>query len=147
MSENVLNLLYFSPGNALKGKCMDVRILNVGQCGFDHAAIHDFLQRVVPATVDFAGTAEETEKRLQGNRYDLVLINRILDRDGSSGIDLIRQLRKTPNCPPLMLVSNLADAQAMAVAAGALPGFGKSAIHLPQTAEHIREVLVSGAKQ
>lgn len=126
---------------------MQVRILDVGQCGFDHAAIADFLQQIVSAHVDPAGTTAETEKLLQQNRYDLVLINRILDRDGSSGIDLIKQLRQLPNCPPLMLVSNLPDAQAKAMAAGALQGFGKSGIHLPQTAEHLREILMPEVKQ
>jgi CheY-like chemotaxis protein len=120
---------------------MDVRILDVGQCGFDHAAIHDFIQHVVSSTVDAAGTPEETQKLMEMNRYHLVLINRILDRDGSSGIELIKQLRQIPDCPPLMLVSNLPDAQAKAIAAGALQGFGKATIHLPQTAEHLREVL------
>ncbi len=123
---------------------MDVRVLDVGQCGFDHAAIHHFIQSVISATVDAAGTAEEAQKLLEKNRYNLVLINRILDRDGSSGIELIKQLRQIPDCPPLMLVSNLPDAQAKAMAAGALEGFGKSAIHLPQTAEHLRDVLKVG---
>ena len=88
--------------------------------------------------------AAETETLLQQNEYNLVLVNRILDRDGSSGIDLIKHLRQIPNCPPLMLVSNLPDAQAKAVAAGALQGFGKSTIHLPQVAEHLRAVLAAG---
>lgn len=122
---------------------MGVRILDVGQCGFDHAAISGLLQQIASADVDAAGTAGETEKLLQQNQYNLVLVNRILDRDGSSGIDLIKQLRQIPNCPPLMLVSNLHDAQAKAVAAGALQGFGKSTLHLPQVAEHLREVLAA----
>ena len=120
---------------------MGVRILDVGQCGFDHVAISGFLQHIVSADVDAAGTAAETETLLQQNEYNLVLVNRILDRDGSSGIDLIKHLRQIPNCPPLMLVSNLPDAQAKAVAAGALQGFGKSTIHLPQVAEHLRAIL------
>ena len=140
-------MLYFLPGKALKGEWMDVRILDVGQCGFDHAAIHAFLQHVMPVVVDAAGTAQEAEKLLHIHRYNLVLINRILDRDGSSGIELIEQLRQIPNCPPLMLVSNLPDAQARAMAAGALQGFGKSTIHLPQVAEHLQAVLAAGHVQ
>ncbi|MGC8541661.1 MAG: response regulator [Phycisphaerae bacterium] len=126
---------------------MGVRILDVGQCGFDHAAITDFLEHIVSAHVDAANTAQEAEKLLQQNQYNLVLVNRILDRDHSSGIDLIKHLRQNPNCPPLMLVSNLPDAQAKAVAAGALQGFGKATIHLPQVAEHLRAVLVAGHVQ
>ncbi len=125
---------------------MTVRILDVGQCGFDHAAISDFLQHIVSANVEAIGTAADAEKLLRQNRYDLVLINRILDRDGSSGIDLIKQLRQMSNCPPVMLVSNLPDAQTKAMAAGAVWGFGKAGIHLPQTAEHLREVLTVSPK-
>ena len=124
---------------------MNVRILDIGQCGFEHAAIVDFLQRAVAASVDSAATGAEAEKLVRQNTYDLVLVNRIFDGDGASGITLIQQLRKIPTCPPVMLVSNLSDAQAAAIAAGAVQGFGKAGIHLPQTAEHVREVLAGGA--
>jgi hypothetical protein len=40
-----------------------------------------------------------------------------------------------------MLVSNYPDAQAAAVAAGALPGFGKREIGQPRVAQLIREAL------
>ena len=40
-----------------------------------------------------------------------------------------------------MLVSNLEDAQAQAVAAGAQPGFGKAALQKPRTIELLREYL------
>jgi DNA-binding response OmpR family regulator len=116
-------------------------MLNVGQCGFDHAAISDFLQHIVSADVDAADTAADAEKLVRENRYALVLINRILDRDGSSGIDLINKLRQMPHCPPVMLVSNLPDAQVKAMAAGAVQGFGKATLGLPQTAEYLREIL------
>ncbi len=122
---------------------MNVRILDIGQCGFDHAAIVDFLQHIVSATVESAATGAEAEKLVRQNPYQLVLVNRILDADGSSGIDLIQRLCKIPNCPPVMLVSNLPEAQAGALAAGAVQGFGKAGIHLPQTAEHVREILAA----
>jgi hypothetical protein len=40
-----------------------------------------------------------------------------------------------------MLVSNYAEAQAAAVAAGAVPGFGKREIGQPRVAQLIREAL------
>jgi hypothetical protein len=41
----------------------------------------------------------------------------------------------------MMLVSNYPDAQAAAVAAGAVPGFGKREIGTPRVAQVIREAL------
>jgi CheY-like chemotaxis protein len=120
---------------------MDVRILDVGQCGFDHRAITSFLQSIVKAQVDAAGTAAEASQLVRQNHYALVLVNRLLDQDGSSGLELIKQLRLNADCPRLMLVSNKPEAQRQAIAAGALPGFGKNSLHKPQTAEHLRAVL------
>ena len=40
-----------------------------------------------------------------------------------------------------MLVSDLPEAQNQAVALGALPGFGKSALSLPQTLDRLRAAL------
>jgi DNA-binding response OmpR family regulator len=120
---------------------MPPRVLNVGQCGFDHAAIAEFLSQVAGAEVDAADTVENTERELAKHRYNLVLVNRLLDADGTPGVELIARLRQRADCPPLMLVSNHPAAQARAMAAGALEGFGKATLHLPQTAEHLRQVL------
>jgi len=120
---------------------MPRQVLDVGQCGFDHSAIAELIEKSCNAQVDAAQNADEARKLMARKKYDLVLINRILDADGSSGIELIQKLRAQPNCPPLMLVSNLTEAQRQAIAAGAVEGFGKAAIHLPHTAEHLREVL------
>jgi two-component system chemotaxis response regulator CheY len=59
---------------------------------------------------------------------DLVLVNRIGDDDGASGLELIRTIKADPALSTLhvMLVSNFADAQTEAIGLGALPGFGKS---------------------
>ncbi|MDB5351533.1 MAG: hypothetical protein JWN86_2780 [Planctomycetota bacterium] len=105
-----------------------VRILSVGQCGFDHSQISSQLGRALTAEVVAAGTHEEAIAAIRSSTFDLVLVNRIGDRDGASGLDLIRALRTDPSTSTLdvMLVSNYPQAQAEAVALGALPGFGKS---------------------
>ena len=61
------------------------RILDVGQCGFDHGAISGYLADRFGARVERADTADEARRMLQSARYDLVLINRLLDVDGSPG--------------------------------------------------------------
>jgi hypothetical protein len=74
---------------------------------------------------------------------DLLLLNRQLDYgfEDHEGIAVIRKLR--PHYPnvKMMLVSNFPEAQAAAVAEGALPGFGKRELNTPKVAELIREAL------
>lgn len=117
---------------------MSMRILDVGQCGFDGPRMADLLTRHLSAEVDQAATADEAKRQLASSQYDVVLVNRVLARDGSSGVDLIADLAKHGNTTPFMLVSDQADAQQAAVAAGAVPGFGKAAIEEPATFEKIR---------
>lgn len=118
-----------------------LRVLDVGQCGFDHSAIADFVHKQTGAIVEQADSSAQAMAVLARQSYDLVLINRILDGDGTSGVDLIAQLKANPKCPPLMLVSNYPDAQQAAIKAGALEGFGKSALHLARTVELIQSAL------
>lgn len=82
-------------------------------------------------------------KRLLDDGVDLLLLNRQLDYgfDETEGVELIQKLRKLYPQVKTMLVSNYPDAQAAAVAAGALPGFGKRELGSPRVAELIREAL------
>ena len=104
------------------------RVLSVGQCGYDHAQIVRHLGRHFGMEVIAAHSHEQALESLRAGAYDLVLVNRVGDRDGAPGIELIRRLKADPETTsvPVMLVSNYADAQNEAVALGALPGFGKS---------------------
>ncbi len=107
---------------------MGKRVLDIGNCNADHRSIRGLLETHFAATVDRAHTADEALAALRAGRYDLVLVNRILDRDGTEGVDVIRRMKADPAvCGlPVMLISNYADAQDAAVAAGALRGFGKA---------------------
>ncbi|WP_435021636.1 response regulator [Tundrisphaera sp. TA3] len=104
------------------------RILDVGQCSYDHGSISRHLSAAYGAEVARAQSAAEALKAAKGGGFDLILINRQLDRDGSPGVDVIRALKADPDLAdvPVMLVSNFPEAQAEAQALGALPGFGKA---------------------
>jgi len=119
------------------------RVLSVGQCSFDHGSITRTLEHAFDVRVRGADAKEDALKALRSERFDLVLVNRILDRDGSSGLDLIRAIKADPELVevPVMLVSNYGDAQADAVALGALRGFGKVELRDPATRDRIAEVL------
>jgi hypothetical protein len=60
----------------------------------------------------------------------LLLVNRMLDGrfETHEGLQLIRRLKASHPDVSLMLISNFADSQRDAEAAGAKPGFGKSEI-------------------
>ncbi len=124
-------------------------VLSVGQCGFDHGQIRDLIRSVDPAIqIRAADDSAETATLLSNAQGSirLILVNRILDTDGSSGIDLIRTIRESADRfgnIPLMLVSDLESAQQRAIAEGALPGFGKSSIRSTQTRERVRQAIDS----
>jgi two-component system chemotaxis response regulator CheY len=119
------------------------QILSVGQCAFDHRMIAHHLQTAFEAQVSSADTAAEAIERLRSSRFDLVLVNRVGDLDGSSGLDLIQALKADPALAgvPVMLVSNHADAQAKAIALGALVGFGKAELQSPATLERVARAI------
>ena len=121
------------------------RVLSCGQCGFDHGSLSRVLRQSFGAEVVAADTQEEVLEKLRRESFALVLVNRVLDADGSSGLDLIRQIKADERlrAMPVMLVSNHEDAQAEAVEAGAAPGFGKAQLGQPRMLERVRAVLES----
>jgi CheY-like chemotaxis protein len=74
---------------------------------------------------------------------DLVLMNRELNYgfDESFGVDVIRRLRAAHPHVRMMLVTNYPDVQADAIAAGALPGFGKRELGTPRVVDVLRAAL------
>ena len=121
------------------------RVLSVGQCGPDHGTISRFLRKSFSAEVEPAETLDQALGLIRSHpgRYALVLANRVFDLDGELGIDLIRALKADSALAglPIMLVSNLPEAQTEAQAAGALPGFGKSELGSARSLDALRVVL------
>ena len=118
------------------------KVLSVGQCGVDHPAIRRFLQHKFDADVVPADSADEAFAALRKQAFDLVLVNRMFDM-GGSGLEFIADLKADDALSgvPVMLVSDLPEAQRQAMELGAEPGFGKAALHRPETVERLAEVL------
>jgi two-component system, chemotaxis family, chemotaxis protein CheY len=121
------------------------RVLSVGQCGADHSSISRVLRQSFGAEVVAADTVTEAVEQLREQAFALVLVNRIFDRDGTPGLELIQQVKSDPEVSqvPVMLVSNYADAQEEAVQVGALPGFGKASLGRPEMLQRVEELLKS----
>jgi CheY-like chemotaxis protein len=122
---------------------MRKRVLDVGQCGPDHAAIRHFLTRNFDCEVvqvdDGLGALDE----LRGGEFHLVLVNRKLDCDYSDGVEVIRKLKADPKVAsvPVMLVTNYPEHQDAAIAVGAIRGFGKLEFGEPETRAKIAHLL------
>jgi two-component system, chemotaxis family, chemotaxis protein CheY len=117
-------------------------IVLVGHCGPDSYALRSAVGRAAPgARVVSADDSASLAAHLPN--ADLLLVNRLLEGgtfQTHSGIELIASLTATA-ATPCMLISNLADAQAEAEAAGALPGFGKAQMYSDEARERIRTAL------
>ena len=122
---------------------MAKRVLDVGQCDFDHGAIRGLLSQEFGADVIRAHDWEDVLKTLQQATCDLVLVNRMLDQGGASGLEIIRKLKADDVLKhlPVMLVTNYPEYQQQAQALGAVPGFGKAELRQPATIELLKEYL------
>jgi two-component system chemotaxis response regulator CheY len=121
-------------------------VISVGQCGYDNSRIRSLI-RSIDSTVEIKETDshQETMEILASlGEAALVLVNRVFDMDGASGMEFISQLKSKESefaAIPVMLVSNYEKSQAEAIANGAIPGFGKSELQSVETRRKIESVL------
>src|SRR5580704_7197635 len=99
-----------------------MRILEVGQCGFDGPRMEALWRDALGAEVDSAASERSAIAHMKSHKYDIALVNRILAADGSSGLHVIASLLKLGTGTPIMLVSDLSEAQDAAVELGAVRG-------------------------
>jgi len=128
---------------------MSKRIVLIGHCGPDSSYLRITVGRAGRDVKVLAADSSSELDTLLKEGVDLLLFNRVLDYgfEETSGPVLIGKVRaKHPNVQ-CMLVSNYPEAQAEAVAAGALPGFGKRELGSPRVAEMIREAIETRAAQ
>lgn len=119
------------------------RVLDVGNCQPDHASIRRLVEGGFGAQVVQAHGLDDALAELRARKYDLVLVNRKLDRDYSDGIEIIRAIKADPElaATPTMLITNFANHQEAAVAIGAEPGFGKLEFEKPETQQRLARFL------
>jgi len=123
------------------------KVVLVGHCGPDSSYLRMAVQRAArDAVISMADDDKHLAEILDAGA-DLLLVNRTLDYGfaDESGVALIAKLRAAHPNLRAMLVSNYPDAQAEAIASGALPGFGKRELGTPRVAEIIRGALGTGA--
>lgn len=119
------------------------RVLDVGNCPPDYAAIKNMLESRFEVTVSQAHGAADALDALRSDSYDLVLINRKLDRDYSDGTEVLQQIKADAvlGKVPVMIVTNYAEHQQSAIQLGAVEGFGKLSLADPQTISRLAVYL------
>jgi two-component system, chemotaxis family, chemotaxis protein CheY len=119
------------------------RVLDVGNCVPDHAAIRTMLENKFQADVVQADGLSDALAVLRKEPFDLVLVNRKLDQDYSDGLDVIKQIKADTqfSTVPCMLITNYADQQGVAVAVGAEYGFGKKELYADETQSRLAKFL------
>ena len=103
------------------------RVLSVGQCEPDHAALVRFLTTHFDVEIVPVKLPAEAAEAMRKSRFDLALVNRKLDEDYSDGLEVVKILKAEADLAavPVMLISNHPEAHAEGARHGALPGFGK----------------------
>ncbi len=119
------------------------RVLDVGNCDPDHAALRRLVEGSFNAELVRAHGWDDAEKILGEEPFQLVIVNRKLDRDYTDGMNIITQIKAAPKLAsvPVMLLTNYPEYQDEAVAAGAVRGFGKLEFNDPQTKVMLAEYL------
>jgi CheY-like chemotaxis protein len=122
---------------------MPKKVALVGHCGPDSSFLRIAVSKA-ERDVTILSVDDDTDlKRALDGGVDLVLLNRQLDYgfDTHEGVELLRKIRANYPAVKAMLVSNYPEAQAAAVTAGAMPGFGKREIGSPRVNELLRNAL------
>lgn len=122
---------------------MSKRVLDVGQCAVDHAAIRSLLEKNFDAVVERTHQLSDTLDALSDGKFDLVLVNRKLDADYTDGLEVIKAIKTDADLAllPCMLVTNYDEHQQAAIAAGAEPGFGKAQLGSAETLQRLAACL------
>src|SRR5687767_11950548 len=122
---------------------MSKKVVLVGHCGPDSSFLRMAVSSAQKGLAVVAADDDGSLRQAIEQGADLLLVNRVLDYgfDEASGAAVIRRLRAEHPGLKMMLVSNYPEAQAEAVAAGALPGFGKREVGSPRILTLIRGAL------
>jgi two-component system chemotaxis response regulator CheY len=119
------------------------RVALVGHCGPDTSYLRMAVSSAQRGAQILAAEDDQSLKHILDEGVDLLLFNRVLDYgfEVDEGVALIERVHQHYPNARMMLISNYPEAQAAAVAAGALPGFGKRDIGSPKAKELLRGAL------
>jgi DNA-binding NtrC family response regulator len=104
------------------------KVLLVGNCDYDAPRIQSFIESNFKTKVEDIKTMDEAMHKIETDKQDLILVNRIGDKDQRNGLELIDYMKNKNITTPIMLITNFQDKAEEAVEHGAIEGFGKEDI-------------------
>ncbi len=122
---------------------MTRRVLDVGQCNPDHAAISRSLNEHFDVEIVRVHGESDRIGVLQSGDFDLVRINQKLDRDYNEVLSILETIKSDSAMShvAVMLVSSFPEAQESAMAAGAVCGVGKAEVGNPDVVQRLGAIL------
>ncbi len=126
---------------------MSKSVALIGHCGPDSSYLRLAISKAIPGAKIVGVDDDAALKSALEAGVDLALFNRVLEYgfDQSEGVEVIRQLARFYPATRMMMVSNYPETQAAAVAAGALPGFGKRDIGSAKVTELLKAAVAEAA--
>lgn len=116
-------------------------VLGVGHCEHDSGRIRKVVEEF-GCSFEVVPDKEAALEAMKDSLYILLLPNRLIGSDENAGLDIIKAVvTDTEIDVPVMLISAIESAQQAAVAAGALPGFGKNQLETGEAASVLSKVL------
>ena len=114
-----------------------------GHCGPDSSYLRIAVKSALKDVVLLSADDNPSMNHALEQGVDLVLLNRELGYgfEPDTGVEMIYELKQRQPDLHIMLISDSAEAQAAAVAAGALPGFGKRQVTSPKVKEILRDAM------
>lgn len=119
---------------------MAKRVLSIGNCGYDHGNLSSALAKHFDVEMISAESVKEATAAVSRDQFDLIVVNRLFDSTGESGIELIKKFKETVKSP-MMLISNYPEYQQQAIDVGAVPGFGKTQVGKAELVKVVEEYL------
>lgn len=116
--------------------------------GDDHAVVRRGLRQILAETTDIlvggeAGTAAEVLRLVREDRFNVVILD--INLPGGNGIDLLADIRREPNAPPVLILTMYPEEQyaVRAIKAGAA-GFLNKESAPDKLVEAVRKVAARG---
>jgi len=115
------------------------KVILVGNCELDGPQMKSVIENNYDAEVRDVKTMDEAEMIIDNEDLDLILVNRVGDKDGRNGLELVDKVINNDRVP-IILITNYQDKMEEAVLHGAMDGFGKEDI-LGDGLENVKKVL------
>lgn len=126
---------------------MSKTVALIGHCGPDSSFLRLAITKAIPGAKIVSVDDDASLKSALDSGLDLALFNRVLDYgfDQTEGVEVIRQVARFYPATRMMMVSNYPETQAAAVAAGAVPGFGKREVGTPKVLQLLKDAVAEPA--